>query len=103
MSRIAQLDVRLYNCGDSAPIKTISDKQVVAVNKYFLSAEFSEQDAVDLFKWARNSEEAKKANEIQNEFPNKVKIVKLAATCRLHGGSVTPSNMHLLDELNEKQ
>ena len=104
---MAQLDVRVDYCGGSAPINTISDKQVIAVNKYFVSAEFSEQDAGELFKWARNSDEAKKSNQLQDEFLEKINMintqarkakkqgkqrkilraVKLATSCQLHGGT----------------
>ena len=63
-SHMAQLDVRVDYCGGSALINTISDKQVIAVNKYFMSAEFSKQDAGELFKWARNADEAKNANQL---------------------------------------
>ena len=104
---MAQLDVRDDYFGGSAPINTISDKKVIAVNRYFVSAELSGQDAGELFKWVRNSDEAKKANQLQDEFLKKVKMVntqtrkakkqaeqrkilravKLATSCQLHGGT----------------
>ena len=72
-SRMAQLDVRVKFCGGSMPINTISDMQNISANKYLLTNEFDDPKNVDeLFKWARTSDEAKKVNEMEKEFLNKV-------------------------------
>ena len=49
-TRMAQLDVRLTFSGGSAPIDTLSDKHIVAANKFFLSEEFDEDGAAEMFK-----------------------------------------------------
>ena len=122
-SRLAQLDVRVDFCGGSAPINTISDKQVVSVNNYFSTDEFKSENKKELFQWARNSEEAKEVNKLQDEFLENVKMVntlarkvrkekknkkilravKLATICQEHGGPVTINNIEILDKLDEKQ
>ena len=38
-SRMAQLDVRVKFSGGAAPLDTLSDKQIVSVNKYLTSSE----------------------------------------------------------------
>ena len=57
-SRNAQLDVRVKVSRGSAPIQTISDKQVVSPNKYLLTGELP-HNKPEMFKWARISSEAK--------------------------------------------
>ena len=51
--------------GGSAPINTISDKQVIVVN---IGTLCQLNFLRELFKWARNSDEANKANQLQDEF-----------------------------------
>lgn len=104
-SRLAQLDVRVDYCGGSAPINTISDKQVVAVNDYFSTEEFKSENTGDLFKWARNSNEAKEVNKLQAEKKQKkiMRAVKLATICQGHGGPITIDNIEKLDILTEPQ
>ena len=122
-SRMAQLDVRVKFSGGAAPIDTISDKQIVAVNKYLVCNDLHLDRIEEEFKWARTSEEAKKALKIQQDFLAQVKLTKslslkakqvakqkkiqralnLAATCRKHGGPVTVDNLELLEKLTDKQ
>ena len=45
-SRMAQLDVKIKVTGGSAPVQTISDKQVVSVNKYLLKDECSNPQTI---------------------------------------------------------
>ena len=122
-SRMAQLDVRVKFSGGAAPVDTISDKQIVAVNKYLVCNDLHLDRIEEEFKWARTSEEAKKVLKIQKEFLAQVKLTKslslkakqvakqkkiqralnLAATCRKHGGPVTVDNLELLEKLTDKQ
>ena len=123
-SRMAQLDVRVKYSGGSAPVHTISDKQVVAQNKYLLSSDFDTADKTeDQFKWAKTSAEAKLANELQRQFLEQVKEVKMVAVkakesvkfrkvartmkilelVKQHGGPVTADCLQLLDTLTEEQ
>ena len=79
-SRMAELDVRVKYSGGSAPVPTISDKQVVAKNKYLLSDDFDTAEKTeDMFQWAKSSAEAKMANDLQKEFLDQVKEVKVLA------------------------
>ena len=82
--RFAQLDVRVDFCGGSAPLHTISNKQVVAVNDFFSTEEFQPEDTKELSKWARTSEETKKANQLQDEFLQRVKMVNSLARKKKH-------------------
>ena len=77
---MTELDVRVKHSGGSAPLPTISDKQVVAQNKYRLSSDFDTADKTkDLVKWAKTSAEAKLADELQRQFMEQVKEVKMIA------------------------
>ena len=79
-SRMAEFDVRVKCSGGSAPVPTISDKQVIAKNKYLLSDDFNTTEKTEEeFRWAKNSDEAKLANELQREFLEQVKEVKMVA------------------------
>ena len=123
-SRMAELDVRVKYSGGSAPLTTISDKQVVATNKYLLSKDFeTEEKTREQFDWAKNSDEAKRANELQTEFLEQVKEVKKVAvrakesiktrkvtrtlkvldSVKKHGGPITAESLNLLDTLTESQ
>jgi hypothetical protein len=119
-SRMAELDVRVNFSGGSAPIDTLSDKQIFAANNCLISEEFDKHGAKELFKWTRTSEKAKKALELQNYFLSQViitkslslkakqvvkqrktqKAVKLAASCHSHGVPVTADNLDLLEALS---
>ena len=123
-SRMAELDVRVKYSGGSAPVPTISDKQVVAKNKYLLSEDFDTAEKTkDMFQWAKSSAEAKMANDLQKEFLDQVKEVKVLAVkakesmkkkkiartlktlekVKKHGGPVTADCLSLLDSLSEEQ
>ena len=122
-SRMAQLDVRVKFSGGAAPLDTLSDKQIVSVNKYLTSTDFDNEGAGELFKWARTSEEAKLAIGLQQDFLAQVKITKtlaaaakkaakekkvrrafkLGSECLGHGGPVTAENLQLLNTLSEKE
>ena len=66
-SRMAQLDVKVKFSGGSAPVETLSDKQVVSVNGYLLTEDFDDANNTHtLFKWARTSAQAKEANRLQD-------------------------------------
>ena len=75
-SRMAQLDVRVKFSGGSAPIDTLSDKQIVAVNKFLLCNDMDKENAENHFKWASTSAEAKTALEMQKVFLAQVNITK---------------------------
>ena len=58
-------------------MKTLSNKQVVTVNKYLMTEDFKDDKAtLALFRWARNSNEAKEAVKMEEEFLQKVKATK---------------------------
>ena len=74
---MAQLDVKVKFSGGAAPLKTLSNKQVVSVNKYLMTEDFNDdKDTLALFRWARNSTEAKEAVKMEEEFLQKVKATK---------------------------
>ena len=123
-SRMAQLDVRVRFSGGAAPVNTISDKQVISVNKFLLTEEMKDDDhASKMFLWARTSDEAKLADNLQKEFFSRVKLahrqasiaryavkqrrmaraLQLARNCQVHGGPVTAYNLDLLETLDENQ
>ena len=69
--------VRVKFCGGAAPVNTISDKQVVSVNKFLLTDEMTDEEhANKMFLWARTCKEAKEAENIQKEFFARVKIAE---------------------------
>ena len=123
-SRMAQFDNRVKFSRGSAPISTLSDKQVVATNKYLLEPKLDDPEVCEEeFKWAKNSEEANRVNQLQKEYFDKVKAThnlvlkakekakqkkvqracNLLSQCRIHGGPISLDNIDLLDSLNEKQ
>ena len=123
-SRMAQFDNRVKFSRGSAPISTLSDKQVVATNRYLLEPQLDDPDVCrEEFKWARNSEEAITVNQLQKEYFDKVKAThnlvlkakekakmkkvqracNLLSQCRTHGGPISLDNINLLDSLDEKQ
>ena len=74
---MAQLDVKVKFFGGAAPLKTLSNKPVVSGNKYLITEDFNDdKDWLDLFRWARNSIEAKEAVKMEEEFLQKVKATK---------------------------
>ena len=121
-SRMAELDRRLKVCGGSESIKSISNKQVVRVNR-FLTTETAQDQPDELFKWARNSEEAKKVQQLKHEFLESVnmskklnieakksakiknanKVLKLLDQCKIHGGPISPSNLGIIDLISPEQ
>ena len=73
---MAELNVRAKFSGGSMPINTISDMQNIAANKFLLSDDMNDPEKIaEMFEWARTSEEAKKANEMEEEFLERVKLV----------------------------
>ena len=121
--RFSDLGNRAKVSGRSAPITTISDKQIVSANKFLVSDEFQAADKGNMFKWARTSSEVKEAEKLTGEFlrdveaakrqANKAKhmakhrrclrAIKLGEECKLHGGPVSGDNLDLLDFLDEGQ
>ena len=121
---MAELDVRVKYSGGSAPVPTISDKQIVSKNKYLLSDDFDTSDKTEeQFQWAKSSAEAKMANDLQKQFLDQVREVQMVAvkakenmktkkvarslkvleTVKKHGGPVTGDSVDLLDQLTEDQ
>ena len=47
---MAQLDVKVNYSGGAAPVETLSDKQIVSVNGYLTSDEFSYKNVLKLMK-----------------------------------------------------
>ena len=48
---MAQLDVKVKFSGVAAPLKTLSNKQVVSVNKYLMTEDFNDdKDTLALFR-----------------------------------------------------
>ena len=125
-SRQSNLDRRVKFSGGSTPLQTISNKEVVSGNRYLTSPQFSQaSDTVQRkeFQWARNSEEAKQAWALQENLINLAASVDRAAYeareekkkkkvarglslldhCKVHGGPVSASSIHLLEKLSEKE
>ena len=74
---MGQLDVEIKLPGDAASLKTLSNKQVVSVNKYLMTEDFNDDNnTLALFRWARNSTTAKEAVKMKEEFLQKVKATK---------------------------
>ena len=109
--------------GGSAPITTISDKQIVSANKFLVSDEFQAADKGNMFKWERTPSEVKEAEKLTDEFLRDVeaakrqanearhmakhrrclRTVKLGEECKLHDGPVSGDHLDLLDVLDEGQ
>ena len=62
--------------GGSAPLENISNKQIVAVNKFLLSDKFDGEGAKELLQWARTSKESKADKALERDFIEKVKAAK---------------------------
>ena len=121
-SHKAELDVRVKHSGGSAPLETLSDKQIVSVNGYLLQPIFETDKAGEEWLWARNSEETKACRILRQEFLARVTLAKRAkekgremikkrklnrahklfGVCQAHEGPVTASSLDLLDKLEEK-
>lgn len=122
-SRMAQLDLKMNFSGGAAPVQTLSDKQVISVNQYFTTDEFSDGNTLELFKWASTSKQAKEVNKLQKEYLDKVQSCKvmlvkakqlfkekknlralgLLAQCRQHGGPLSTDNSDLLHTLSDEE
>ena len=74
--RFSDLGNRAKVSGGSAPITTISDKQIVSANKFLVLDEFQAADKGNMFKWARTSSEVKEAEKLTEEFLRDVKAAK---------------------------
>ena len=76
---MAQLDVRVNYSGGAAPVETLSDKQIVSVNGYLTSDEFSTKDFLKLMKWASTTKEMVSLQEehLQKVAASKVMIGEL--------------------------
>ena len=82
-----------------------------------MTSEFENGWAEEMFKWARTSEEAKKAMELHVKIMKAIAVsarkaakekkvrraLKLGAECHNHGGPVTANNLELLNTLDEKK
>ena len=123
-NRMAQFDKMVKFSGGSAPVSTLSNKQVVATNKYLLQDNLDDPEVCkEEFKWAKHSKEANIVNELQKQYFEKVKATKnlalkakekakqkkvqrachLLSQCRQHYGPIALDNIDLLDSLDEKQ
>ena len=74
---MAQLDVKVNYSGGAAPVETLSDKQILSVNGYLTSDEFSTKDLLKLMKWASTSKQATEMVRLQEEYLQKVRASKL--------------------------
>ena len=121
-SRFAQLSNAVKSSGGAAELDTISDKQIVGVNKFLLQPGVKES-AAEYFDWAHNSQQAKEAKKLQAEFLNLVKlskslainakkiqkekknrdIIKIMSACQEHGGPLTGKTIDTVTQLSEKQ
>ena len=124
-SRAAQLGVMTDFVGGSTSIETLSNKQIVKVNGYLKTSDFTtDEQTSHLFKWARTTTECKKVKEINKELNARVqltkiaslqakeqlkkkkaaRIIKLVQQCNNHGGPINENNIeNLLDSLNYSQ
>ena len=123
-SRMAQFDNRVKFSRGFAPISTLSDKQVIATNKYLLQPNLDDPEVCKTeFAWAKNSKEATYVNKLQQQYFEQVKatqnlalkakerakkkkverVFNLLSHCRKHGGPISMDNIHLMDSLNEEQ
>merc|ERR1712121_198356 len=76
-SRMAQFDNRVKFSRGFAPISTLSDKQVVATNKYLLQPNLDDPEVCKSeFKWAKNSNQATLVNKLQQEYFEQVKATQ---------------------------
>ena len=93
------------------------------VNRYITTDDFSDDNTIELFKWASTSKQAKEANRLQKEFLDKVQACKimlvktkqlfnekknaralgLLGQCREHGWPLDTDNRDLLDSLTDDQ
>ena len=68
-SRMAELDVKVKFSGGAAPVKTLSNKQVISVNKYLCTKDFSTDEKIlEHFTWERTSKEATEATKMLEVF-----------------------------------
>ena len=122
-SRQAELDVRVKHSGGSAPLETLSDKQIISVNGYLLNPIFGSDEAGKEWLWARSSAETKACRELRKEFLERVALtkrakekgrklikqkkleraLKLYSLCQKHEGPVTARNLEILEKLGEKE
>ena len=77
-ARQAELDVRVKHSGGSAPLETLSDKQIVSVNGYLLQPIFETDGAGKEWLWFRSSAETKACRELRQEFLARVCLAKRA-------------------------
>ena len=112
--------------GSTDKYLTHSRKNIVSTDKYLTSEAFiskSEEEKLKTWKWARSSNEVKKAKEIERRFIDNVGIsnklailrkeqvkkrktertLKMLDACKSHGGPLSLSNLHSLDTLNQDQ
>ena len=125
-SRFATLTNSLKVSGGSTKLKTLSDKEIVRSNNYIGGDEFKNlltTEKVAEWKWARNSQQAKAYKKLTSEFLDGVKTaqslafqhkkilkekkaqrtLKLLDQCKVHGGPLTTTSLHLLDSLSLDQ
>lgn len=125
-SRFATLTNSLKVSGGSTKLKTLSDKEIVRSNNYIGGDEFKNlltTEKVAEWKWARNSKQAKAYKKLTSEFLDGVKAaqslafhhkkilkekkaqrtLKLLDQCKIHGGPLTETSLHLLDSLTLDQ
>ena len=124
-SRAAQLGVMTDFVWGSTSIETLSNKQIVKVNGYLKTSDFTtDEQTSHLFKWARTSSECKKVKEINQEFNARVNltktaslqakeqlkkkkaasVIKLVQQCNIYGEPINENNIdNLLDSYNFSQ
>ena len=125
--QFADLDNMIQKSGGSCSLSRHSQKHVVTKTKLFEKESWkslSNDDKTLEFRWARNSDQCKKADNIEEDWIKKVEdskkeITKLKAEvkkkknirtlkvleqCKGHGGPITsPSELKNLEELTENQ
>ena len=126
-SNFAQLDLECRRVGGgNTTLQTMSQRHIVKTNKYFNTEDWKNMET-DLknkaWKQARSSDQAKIVRSMQKDFLDKVKAsealanqekirrklmknekcLKLLEEVKLHGGPVSPNDLHKLEGLTEAE
>ena len=125
-SQFAKLNNRLNVSGGTAPVETLSRKNIVATNAFLVDSSFqdlSDEERKQQWKFARTSENVKEVRNLQKDLlqtleTNKVlalekkkqlklksasKTLTMLEKCKLHGGPVTMNSINLLKDLTTDQ
>ena len=125
-SNFSQLDLECRRGSGQTKLKTMSDRHMVKGNRYFESdlwKDMTPELKAKEWDFARKSSKAKIVKEMRNEFIEKVKAaeklsgaekikkklkknvrtLKLLESIKIHGGSVTSSDVDKPENLTESQ